>query len=163
VLFFGDLLGRAEEAKQWVADYEARIAAAKAKVDAAVPADAAFTIFEWSDKALSMYGEDMGRGGVPIYRNLGRPMPDSNVEVLKEEDGYLQISLEVLEDFAGDYILLTTEKSLEEIENDPIWSKLDAVQNGRVYVWRNERSYFNDPLSVLSQTEELANWLAGTK
>ena len=163
VLFFGDLLGRTEEAKQWVGDYAARIAAAKEKVDAAVPADATFTIFEWSEKSLSMYGDDMGRGGVPIYRNFGRAMPDSNVDILKEEDGYLQISLEVLEEFAGDYIVLTTEKSLEEIENDPIWSKVNAVKNGRTYVWRNERSYFNDPLSVLSQTEELANWLAGTK
>jgi len=162
VLFFGDLLGRAEEARQWVDEYEERIALSKAKVDAAIPEDATFSIFQWSDKSLSLYGEGMGRGGVPIYRNLERTMPESYADDLKKEGDYRRVSLEVLQELAGDYIFLTTESSLEEIENDPIWSKVDAVKNGRTYVWRNERSYFNDPLSVLMQTEELADWLVGS-
>jgi hypothetical protein len=54
--------------------------------------------------------------------------------------------------------------STNRVLDNPYFEKLkDAVKNGQFYVWRNERSYFNDPLSVLSQTEELANWLAGTK
>ncbi|ANY69038.1 hypothetical protein BBD42_23055 [Paenibacillus sp. BIHB 4019] len=161
VKFFGDLLGRDEEASSWIADYNARIAAASAKVQAVIPAEASFSIMQETDKTLTIYGSEFGRGGKVIYENLGRISPPSYDEAVKEEK-YKDISMEVLEQYAGDYIILTTEKSLEELREDPIWGRLEAVKNGRLYAWPNIRSYFIDPLSILMQTEELADWLTNT-
>ncbi|MCG7406612.1 AraC family transcriptional regulator [Paenibacillus sp. ACRRX] len=158
VKFFGDLLGREEEAIAWIADYTARIAAAHAKVQAVIPSDATFSIMQESDKTLSIYGSEFGRGGKVIYENLGRKSPPSYNEAFATEK-YKDISMELLDQYAGDYIILTTEKSLEELRKDSIWGKLEAVKNDRLYAWSNNRSYFIDPLSVLMQTEELAEWL----
>ncbi|MNO29533.1 Iron(3+)-hydroxamate-binding protein YxeB precursor [compost metagenome] len=158
VRFFGDLLGREEEATTWISDYNTRIAAANAKVQAVIPSDATFSIMQETDKTLSIYGSEFGRGGQAIYGNLGRISPPSYDEALLNEK-YKDTSIELLDQYAGDYIILTTERSLEELRNDPIWGKLEAVKNDRLYAWSNTRSYFIDPLSVLMQTEELAEWL----
>lgn len=50
-----------------------------------------------------------------------------------------------------------------DVKNDPIWGTLDAARNDRVYVWKEAYSWYYDPIAVLSQTEELADWLAGIK
>ncbi|MBP1991730.1 AraC family transcriptional regulator [Paenibacillus eucommiae] len=158
VTFFGDLLGRKDEASAWLTDYAARMAAAKAKVMAVIPADATFSIIEVTDKNLSVFGKNYGRGGKAIYEIFERLAPASYAAEIMEEN-YREISMEVLEEYAGDYIILTTDKSLEEIRGDKLWGKLDAVKKDRLYVWPNKKSYFTDPLSVLSQTEDLAEWL----
>ncbi|RXZ82281.1 ABC transporter substrate-binding protein [Paenibacillaceae bacterium] len=162
VSYFGELLGREQEAKVWIADYEARIAVAKAKVEQAIPADATFAVMSEDGKNVSVFGNDFGRGGHSIYQIFERKIPEKyGAKVIEER--YRVLSREVLPEYAGDYIVLTTDKSLEEYEADVIWGTLDAVKNGRMYVWPNKKSYFIDPLSLLSQTEELAEWLAGLK
>ncbi len=159
VTFFGQLLDRTEEADAWIEQYKQRITVAKEKIQQVIMPNETFSIFEWSDKNLSLFGEQMGRGGIALYRNLGLTMPAIYAKDLEKEGSYRKISLEVLEEFAGDYIILTTNKTLEEVEADSIWSRIAAVKNKKVYIWPNQRSYFNDPLSVLLQTEELADWL----
>ncbi len=70
------------------------------------------------------------------------------------------ISLETLGEYDGDYLVLTSDsKKLADYQADPIWGKLQAVQNGRVYIWGEESSWFQDPIAVLSQAELLADWL----
>lgn len=158
--YFGELLGREAEATAWLADYDKRVAEAKSKVDKAIPPDATFTIFEDTDKAVYVYGDNFGRGGQPVYQALGRTPPSSIAAEIMEKQ-YKEISLEVLADYAGDYIILTSDsKTLEDYKQDPIWNTLKAVQNGHLYVWKEERSWYYDPIAVLSQTEELAAWIS---
>jgi iron complex transport system substrate-binding protein len=38
---------------------------------------------------------------------------------------------------------------------------LEAVKQDRIYVWSQDKSWYFDPIATLSQTEELADWLAG--
>lgn len=159
--YFGELLGREAEAKAWLADYDERVAQAKAKVDKAIPPDATFTIFEDNDKSVYVYGDNFGRGGQPVYQALGRTPPSSSAAEIMEKQ-YKEISLEVLADYAGDYIILTSNtRTLEDFKQDPIWNTLDAVKNDHLYVWKEERSWYYDPIAVLSQTEELAAWISG--
>ncbi|ATO51568.1 hypothetical protein P4V86_13690 [Brevibacillus laterosporus] len=71
---------------------------------------------------------------------------------------------EVLSDFSGDYIILTTDtRSLEDLKTDSIWKNLSAVMNDRVYIWKRDKSWYFDPIATLSQTEELAEWLTSEK
>ncbi|MFF2090769.1 ABC transporter substrate-binding protein [Paenibacillus sp. NPDC058174] len=158
--YFGKLLGREQEAEAWLAAYEDRLAKAREQVDQAIPPEATFTIFEDVEKAVYVYGDNFGRGGQPIYQALGRK-PPSGVAAEIMEKQYVELSKEMMTQYAGDYIILTSNsRTLEDYKKDPLWNTLDAVKNDRLYVWKEERSWYYDPIAVLSQTEELAAWLS---
>lgn len=157
--YFGELLGKETEAKAWLENYDQRIADAKAKVDAVIPADATFSIMEDGEKTTWVYGDNFGRGGQPVYQALGRKPPDKVAAQIMEKQ-WAELSPELLENFAGDYVIMTSNKrTIEDFKADPIWSNLPAVKNGHFYIWPEERSWYYDPLAVLAQTEELTEWL----
>jgi iron complex transport system substrate-binding protein len=157
--YFGELLGKESEAKAWLEKYDERIAAAKAKVDAVIPADATFSIMENADNKTWVYGDNFGRGGQPVYQALGRTPPAEIKDEIMEKQ-WAEVSAEVLDKYAGDYIILTSNTlTVDDFKKEPIWSSLPAVKNGHLYVWTEEHSWYYDPIAVLAQTEELADWL----
>ncbi|WP_107841745.1 ABC transporter substrate-binding protein [Metasolibacillus meyeri] len=161
--YFGQLLGKEQEAKDWLAQYDQKIADAKAQVDAIIPADASFSIIEDAGKSWYVYGDNFGRGGQPVYQALGRKPPAKIADEIMEKQ-WAEISEEVLADYAGDYIILTSdERTVEDFKKDPIWGSLPAVKNDNLYVWPEERSWYYDPTAVLAQVEELTNWLTSKK
>ncbi|GGD81300.1 AraC family transcriptional regulator [Paenibacillus nasutitermitis] len=160
--YFGKLLGKEREAELWLADYDRRIAAAKQKVLKVVPADSTISILEVMNKDISAVGANYGKGGQAIYGGLGFKPPAAVRDELNDP-GWASISAEALPKYAGDYMILTSDShTLEDLKADPIWSSLDAVKKDRVYVWGSDRSWYWDPIAILSQTEELADWLAGS-
>lgn len=161
--YFGELLGKEQEAKDWLAQYDQKIADAKAQVDAIIPKDASFSIIEDADKTYYAYGDNFGRGGQPVYQALGRKPPAKVADEMMEKQ-WAEISEEVLADYAGDYIILTSDdRTVEDFKKDPIWGSLPAVKNDHLYVWPEERSWYYDPTAVLAQVEELTNWLTNKK
>jgi iron complex transport system substrate-binding protein len=157
--YFGELLGKETEAKDWLDNYDQQIAAAKAKLDKSIPEDATFSILEVSDKSIWTYGDNFGRGGQPIFQALDRKPPEAVADEIMEKQ-WAELSAELIDKYAGDYLVVTSIKiTLEDLKADPIWSKLPAVKNDHVYVWPETRSWYYDPIAVLSQTEELATWL----
>ncbi|KPN97705.1 ABC transporter substrate-binding protein [Lysinibacillus sp. ZYM-1] len=161
--YFGELLGKEQEAKDWLSQYDQKIADAKAQVDAIIPEDASFSIIEDAGKSIYVYGDNFGRGGQPIYQSLGRKPPANVADEIMEKQ-WAEISEEVLSDYAGDYIILTSnDRTVEDFKNDPIWGSLPAVKNDHLYVWPEERSWYYDPTAVLAQVEELTNWLTNKK
>jgi len=161
--YFGELFGKEKEAKAWLEEYDRRIAAAREKAFKAVPEGASFSILELADKSVYAYGDNFGRGGQAVYQALGfKPPAGIAAEIMEKQ--WASISNEALPQYAGDYIVLTSnDHTLEDVKVDPIWGTLDAVRNDRVYVWKEAHSWYYDPIAVLSQTEELAEWLAGMK
>lgn len=157
--YFGQLLGKEAEAETWLQNYEQQIAAAKAKVDEVIAKDASFSIMEDIDKVTYVYGDNFGRGGQPVYQALGRKPPSAVAdEIMKKQ--WAELSAEMVESYAGDYIIMTSDiRTVEDFEADPIWGSLPAVKNGHLYVWPEERSWYYDPIAVLAQTEELVTWL----
>ncbi len=161
--YFGELLGKEQEAKDWLAQYDQKIADAKAQVDAIIPKDASFSIMEDAGKTYYAYGDNFGRGGQPVYQALGRKPPAKVADEMMEKQ-WAEISEEVLADYAGDYIILTSDdRTVEDFKKDPIWGSLPAVKNDHLYVWPEERSWYYDPTAVLAQVEELTNWLTNKK
>ncbi|MBH5318831.1 ABC transporter substrate-binding protein [Paenibacillus sp. GSMTC-2017] len=161
--YFGTLFNKEAEAKAWLAQFDERIAAAKAKVDAVIPADATFTIFEDGGKQTWAYGDNFGRGGQPIYQALGRKPPTEVAAEIMEKQ-WAEITAELLPKYAGDYLIVTSNtRTVEDFKADPIWGSLPAVKNGNIYVWKEEVSWYYDPLAVLAQTEELTEWLTTKK
>lgn len=158
--YFGELLDKQEEAAAWLKKYDERIAAARARVEQVIPADASFSILEVTDKTIFVYGDNFGRGGQPVYQALGRKPPQQVAAEMMEKQ-WAEISKETLPDYAGDYLVITSDNlTLEDLRKDPMWGTLPAIKNGKTYVWKEERSWYYDPVAVLSQTEELADWLA---
>lgn len=157
--YFGQLLGKEAEAETWLTNYEQQIAVAKAKVDEVIAKDASFSIMEDIDKVTYVYGDNFGRGGQPVYQALGRKPPSAVAdEIMKKQ--WAELSAEMVESYAGDYIIMTSDiRTVEDFETDPIWGSLPAVKNGHLYVWPEERSWYYDPIAVLAQTEELVTWL----
>lgn len=157
--FFGKALGKEKEAQAWLAEYDRRIAEAKAKVDAAIGSDASFSILERTDKAVWAYGDNFGRGGQAVYQALSRQPPKAIATSLMEKQ-WVEISAEALNQYAGDYLIVTANnRTVEDFRKDSIWGSLPAVKNNRLYVWPEARSWYYDPIAVLAQTEELAKWL----
>ncbi|WP_068793398.1 AraC family transcriptional regulator [Brevibacillus laterosporus] len=161
--YFGKLLGKEKEAEKWLAEYDHRISLAREKARKAVPSNATFSIFELRPKGTYAYGDNFGRGGQAVYQALGfKPPAPIAAEISKKQ--WVELSNELLQQYAGDYIILTSDdRTLEDLKADPIWASLDAVKNNRVYIWKEERSWYFDPIAVLSQTEEIADWLAGQR
>lgn len=157
--YFGELLGKEQEAKDWLSQYDQKIADAKAQVDAIIPEEASFSIIEDAGKSIYVYGDNFGRGGQPVYQSFGRKPPANVAEEIMEKQ-WAEISEEILADYAGDYIILTSnDRTVEDFKKDPIWGSLPAVKNDNLYVWPEERSWYYDPTAVLAQVEELTNWL----
>lgn len=161
ITYFGKLLGKEQEAEKWLNDYDRRIAEAKQKVLQVVPADSTFSILEIMDKNISAVGANFGKGGQAVYGGFGFKPPAAVVDEMKDP-GWASISNEVLPKYVGDYIILTSDShTLADLKADPIWNTLDAVKNDRVYIWGSDRSWYWDPIAILIQTEEIAEWLVG--
>lgn len=159
--YFGELLGMEQEAKEWLANYDQIIAEAKQKVDEVIPADASFSIIENTAGSTYAYGDNFGRGGQAVYQALGRKPPAEVADHIMEKQ-WAEISEETLTQYAGDYIILTSNyRTLEDYKADPIWSSLPAVKNNQVFVWKEEVSWYYDPIAILKQTEQLTAWLTG--
>ena len=161
--YFGDLLGQEEVARVWLEQYDQRIADAKSQVDTAIDANLSFSIMEDGGKSTWVYGDNFGRGGQPIYQALGRKPPSGVAEEIMEKQ-WAELSEEMIEKYAGDYIIMTSnDRTVEDFKADPVWGSLPAVKNDQLYVWPEERSWYYDPLAVLTQTEELTDWLTSIK
>lgn len=159
--YFGELLGMEQEAKDWLVNYDQIIAEAKQKVDEVIPADASFSIIENTAGSTYAYGDNFGRGGQAVYHALGRKPPAEVADHIMEKQ-WAEISEETLTQYAGDYIILTSnDRTLEDYKADPIWSSLPAVKNNQVFVWKEEVSWYYDPIAILKQTEQLTAWLTG--
>lgn len=157
--YFGNLFDKQEEAEAWLLDYDDQIADAKAKVDAAIPVDASFSIMEDGGKTTWVYGDNFGRGGQPVYQALGRKPPAKVADEIMEKQ-WAEISEEIIPDYSGDYIIMTSNnRTVEDFKADPVWGSLPAVKNNHFYVWPEERSWYYDPIAVLAQLDELTTWL----
>lgn len=108
VAYFGDLLGEADKAKAWLADYDSRVASAKAAVLKVIPADSTFSVIEIAaDKSLMAVGTDYGKGGQPIYNGFGFK-PPAAIAAEMADPGWASVSAEVRGRLYYSYLRLGT-------------------------------------------------------
>jgi iron complex transport system substrate-binding protein len=76
------------------------------------------------------------------------PMPEK-VREMTSKDGYYAISTEVLPEYAGDYIILSKNKTADNsFQQTQTYKNIPAVKEGHVFEADMNEFYFNDALTL---------------
>lgn len=147
-LEIGKLLNKEEEAKNWINDFKQRAEEAGEEIRAEIGEDATVSVIENFDKQLYVYGDNWGRGTEILYQEMDLKMPEKVAEEAQEA-GYYAMSLEVLPEYAGDYMIFSRfdETDNSFMESD-IYQNIPAVANDNVFEVNGHEFYFNDPLTL---------------
>lgn len=149
----GKLLNKEEEARAWVDDFKQRASDIGEKIKAKIGEDATVSVIEDYDKQLYVFGDNWGRGTEILYQAMGLKMPPS-VEEMVQTDGYYALSLEVLPEYAGDYMIFSRSAGADDSYlNSDIYQSIPAVQKGNVFEVDQRSFYFNDATTLDFQLE----------
>lgn len=135
----GGILGKTEEAETWLAQYKSDEAAMWEQLKAAgmKPGETAsvFTYYP-GDRLFIMASTGLSQ---VLYGEGGFKAQPAVQKLLDEGTGFEEISMEVLEQYAGDRIFILTpvadeaKQSTDKMLQSEIWKSLPAVKNGYVY------------------------------
>ncbi|WP_240644553.1 AraC family transcriptional regulator [Paenibacillus paeoniae] len=156
--YFGDLLGKQDAAEQWIERFESQSGELRDAVQAALDEGETVSVMQEYDGTAFLFGPKAGRGGRIMYEMLGAN-PPSIIPDYMLDGSYYEFSLEMLPEYTGDYLVLTTYSTLEDLQADPIWGNLPAVRNGKVFIWNENQSWYRDPIAVEGQINSLAAWI----
>ncbi len=130
VRFLGDVLNRQEEAEKALENFEQKIKEAKEALAEKQVMDKTVSIFGKDvNGSIWVFGDKWGRGGDLIYSQLGFKAPEIVQNEIIAKDQYRAVSMEVIRDYAGDYLILSGD--IDELNGNTIWESLPAVKSGR--------------------------------
>lgn len=159
---FANITGNEKEAHAFMQKFDERAQEGRRKLANAIGENETFGIYELTDKGeLWIFGDNAGRGGQALYNALGLEMPHNN----DNEEQTLQLSMEVLPEYAADYMFLTTYdpedkgEALENLKDSSIWQGLDAMKNDRIYYNDFDTFYRYDPIAVYEQIDLFVNMI----
>lgn len=160
-LEIGKLLNKEKEAQDWINDFKARAKIAGEEIKAAIGEDATVSVIESYDKQIYVFGDNWGRGTEILYQELGLAMPEKVKEVVAEA-GYFDLSLEVLSEYSGDYVIFSKSADQDNsFQETDVYKNIPAVKNNRWFEANAKEFYFNDPISLDYQldffTEKFTN------
>jgi len=131
ITFLGKVLNKEEAAVKILTDFNLKIEDAKKQLSEKGIMDKTFSLFEGSDNGgVWAYGDKWGRGGDLIYSHMGFKAPEIIQNEIIGKDQYRDVSLEVINEYAGDYIIFSGE--LNELEDNPVWQSIPAVQANHI-------------------------------
>ncbi|MEX2804612.1 ABC transporter substrate-binding protein [Streptococcus sp. H31] len=147
----GKIFGKEKEAQAWLDAWEEKTEQAKEELADYLDADTTFTVMDFYDKNIYLYGDNFGRGGELIYESLGYSAPQKVVDDVFK-DGWFGVSQEALPDYVGDYAVVNVNSSTQEaaasLKESDIWQSLPAVKNGHALEVDYNLFYFSDPMSL---------------
>ena len=159
ILEIGKLLNKEDKAKAWIEDFKARSQKAGEEVKAKIGEDATISVIESFEKELYVFGDSWGRGTEIIYQEMKLALPEK-VKEMTLKDGYYSLSLEVLPEFAGDYLVISKNFDAENaFQQTETYKNIPAVKNGKVIEVSAKEFYFNDPITLDYQLEVLTEAL----
>jgi len=138
VLALGELFNKEKEAELALAKYREKIEDTKEKLHNAI-GDEKILVLRVEQKQYRVLGTEKGSPGSDmLYTQLGLNIPT----MLKDSDTWFTpISLEVLPGIDADHIFVeqrqmqnySSEQSMKDLENSPMWKTMAAVKAGHVY------------------------------
>jgi len=144
----GKLIGKEQQAREWADDFLKRAREAGEKVRQAIGEDTTVSVFESDTKQIYVFGSNWARGTEVLYQAMGLKMP-KRVEEDALGPGYHALSVEVLPEYAGDWIVLSKDPDVEyDFLNTETWKNLPAVKNNRVIEINMKASTYSDPITL---------------
>lgn len=149
----GKLLNKEKEAQAWVDDFEKRVAEAGDEIRAKIGEDATVSVFESFDKDIYVFGDNWARGTEILYQGMKLKMPEK-VKQVALDAGYFAMSVEVLPEYAGDYVILSKYKDADSsYQETETYKNIPAVKNKRVFEMNGNGASFTDPITLEKQLE----------
>jgi len=147
-LEIGKLLNKEAEAQAWIDDFTQRAEAAGQAIKAKIGEDATISVLEASAKEYWVFGNNWARGTELLYQAMGLNMPEK-VKADALGPGYHALSLEVIPEYAGDYIVLSRNPQEENsfMQSDT-WKNIPAVKNNRVIEIDTAATTYSDPITL---------------
>ncbi|UOQ49897.1 ABC transporter substrate-binding protein [Gracilibacillus caseinilyticus] len=132
----GEVTGKQEQAEQILADYQAQLTEVKDQMSEDVTNQIVVAVRIRSGNIM-IYSQDTSFNSV-LYEDLGLKLPS----VIEQAEAQEAISLEKFSELNPDHIFVQYAESenadnptaLSDLEENPIWQSLQAVQNDKVYV-----------------------------
>lgn len=167
---FGELLNRKTEAEAWKKSFKENADKERARLaEVSFPMDATVGLYELQDSKLFVFGSNFGRGGQVLTTGLGLKQ-QGNIQKVSDGDGWKELSLEALPDYAADFMFFTsytangTESAeLKALKANPIWQTIPAVQKNQVIDLPFEKMYYYDPIAIQAQLTLITNKLIETQ
>ncbi|MBD2843909.1 ABC transporter substrate-binding protein [Paenibacillus sp. IB182496] len=154
--FLADVVARTEEAERWIAAYEAKAETVIARIGAS-PDDTATVLLQLGKQLYVMGNRGLA---VTVFDVLKfQPAPKVQ-ELIEQSERFIDISHEVLPEYAGDWIFLLsnsadeTVEAVEGLESSDLWQTIPAVKDGQVYKLPS-RWNFDDPVTRERLLDEL--------
>lgn len=153
----GKLLNKENEAQAWVDDFKKRAQEAGEEIKAKIGEDTTVSVIENFDKQLYVFGDNWGRGTEILYQEMKLAMPEK-VKELALKAGYYALSVEVLPEVAGDYLIFSKDSTQDNsFQETNTYKNIPAVQNNQVWEVHSKEFYFNDPVTLEYQLEFFIN------
>jgi len=147
-LEIGKLLNTEAETQAWIDDFLSRAKAAGDAIKSKHGKNVTVSVFEYDTKDFYVFGNNWARGTEILYQAMGLNMTD---KVKKDAlgPGYYTLSLEVVPEYAGDFIVLSRNKEGNNaFLGSETWKNIPAVENGRVIEIDAEASTYSDPTTL---------------
>ncbi len=156
LLHMGDMLGKTDQAKQVIEEYEKKAAEAREKIKQSIGGETVMFL-RLSDKEVRYYSK---RNYEVLYDDLGLTPP---VSIPDPTDSMKVISMESLPSINPDHIFLLSsdENETTELQKTAVWKSLNAVKNNNVYIV-DYGLWFQGPGGPIGQTkiiDEAVNFL----
>ncbi|MBJ6362553.1 helix-turn-helix domain-containing protein [Paenibacillus sp. GCM10012307] len=159
----GGLINHSKDAEDFIQRYEKKAAAARARIQAAginvETKTASILRIEAGGSQFSIFGENYGRCGWPIYRGL-RFKPSPSVQHMMASGIQIEqrIPTPLLPDYVSDsdYLFVINEgEGVEQFAGVDLWELLSPVQHNRMFELPMNKFLYFDPISLEAQLELL--------
>lgn len=150
--FFGEIFNRSEKAEELIQSFENKVEEAKQTLaDKGLSNMSVLCIQNRKEGVLSAFW--LGRGAPLLYEQLELKVPEKLQETMKDhyDDGAVDLSFEVINDYTSDYILVNG--TLDNFENSEVWKTLPAVKENHIIVAPSNMFWFNDILTMNAQID----------
>ncbi|WP_338540062.1 AraC family transcriptional regulator [Paenibacillus tundrae] len=150
------IFGKEQEAEKLLSDLNSKVEESKKILADAGILDKTISIVEGGFKGMAVVeSKQFGRGSQVVYEYLGMKAPEvvqQKIDVTSEAAGST-VSMEVLPEYVGDYLFRSAYEGMDNLSDNPIWSSIPAVKEGRLIEIDFNFFYYSDIYSINKQLD----------
>lgn len=150
------IFGKEQEADVLINNLNSKVEESKQKLADAGILDKTVSIVEGGLKSMSIAeSKQYGRGSQAIYEYLEMKAPENVQQKIDKvsEAAASTVSMEVLPQYLGDYVFRSVYEGADKLTDNPVWSSVPAVKEGRLIEIDFDFFYYSDVYSINKQLD----------